>query len=240
MFIVRDRPDRRRLTSPVATLVLAVTLVLSFGLASGAAAAAPSAAAPATSHAAKADQALALATARIRAHKYLKALKSLTAVRRHTRAANVNAKALIGVPPTDPESDDPPGPPAVLAALRLDNRITTRTVALFNGKTNARLVYSLRSTVGVAQIPRDAMLNKVIALPEEGDGGDYADGMADSLAQYTREVNAIASARATFTLIPSAKTGLTNALARARATKAKVDAAFGGGERHTPATSQGD
>ncbi len=237
MFSLQDRSDGLRLTSSLTTLALAVTLALGMGLSSGPAEAASSAAAPAPSHAALADQALARAAAQIRAHDYVKARSSLTAVRRHTKAANVNAKALIGAQPTDPESDDLPGPPAVLAALRLDNRITTRTVALFDGKTNENLVYALRLTVGVAQIPRDGMLDAVIALPEEGDGGDYADGMADSLAQYTREVNVIANARANFTLSPSAQTGLTNALARARATKAKVDGAFGGGERHTLGTS---
>ncbi len=234
MFAFQDRPDRRRFTNSLTTLTLALTLALDLGLGLGSGAA--SAAAPATSHAAKADQALARATAQIRAHDYTRARRSLAAVRLHTKAANANAKALIGAQPTDPESDDLPGPPAVLAALRLDNRITTRTVALFNGKTNESLVYSLRLTVGAAQIPRDAMLNAVIALPEEGDGVDYADGVADSLAQYTREVNVIATAVATYTLSPSGRTGLTNALARARATKAKVDRAFGGGERHAQGT----
>jgi hypothetical protein len=156
---------------------------------------------------------------------------SLKAVGRHTRLANIQATRLIGAPPTDPESDDPPGPPAVLKALRLDTRITTGSVALFDNQARPRVVRQLRMALSTALVRQEALLDAVIALPPEGAGSDYADGMADTLAMYNRQVKTISNALATFTLSPSGTTGLTKALTRATATKAKVTTAFGGGER---------
>ncbi len=82
----------------------------------------------------------------------------------------------------------------------------------------------------MAQIRRDVVLDAVMALPA-AKADDYTDGMSDTLGMYASEVKSITTALATFTLSPSATTGLTNALARARATKAKVNRAWGGGER---------
>ena len=70
----------------------------------------------------------------------------------------------------------------------------------------------------------------MIALPAEGDIDSYADLIADKLAIYNQEVKQVTTALATYTLTPAAKTGLTAALARVKATKAKVNKAFGGGE----------
>ena len=177
-----------------------------------------------------ADASLAAAVANLRAGRYVKAMAKLTGVRRHTENANIAAQVLVGRPPADPESDDPPGPPAVIAVTRLDNRITKGAVALFNRRTNLNRVLSLRRTVGVAQQRRDLVLNKVIALPA-GKADDYADSMSDTLGIYSTEVKYITNALATFTLSSSGRTGLTNALARARATNAKVNRVWGGGER---------
>jgi len=178
-----------------------------------------------------ADDSLARARRQIRAHRYYRAVRSLERVTKHTRRVNVAAQALIGAPPTDPESDDPPGPPAVLAATRLDYRVSTGATALFDGQRRDRLVRQLRRSVATAQRRRDALLDAVIALPAEGDGADYADGMADTLGQYDREVETISAALTTFALTAPARIGLTNSLARAEATRAKVNKAFGGGER---------
>ena len=182
-------------------------------------------------HIDRADRALAKASKRVRAGRYHRAIKSLRRARLHTNRANTTARALIGAPPADPESDDPPGPPAVLAATKLDYRISTGTVALFNHHRKPRLVTALRRTLTAAQTGRDRILDVVIAQPEEGEGGDYADGMADTLGQYAREVSAISTAIKNFTLSPAGRTGLRNALARAQATQAKMTKAFGGGER---------
>jgi len=211
----------------------ALGLMMALGVTAGAGSASAAAGNPVTTQVKKADAAFAKAVQHIQAKKYGAARDDLAAVRSHTAKANVAAKALIGAPPTDPESDDLPGPPAVLAATKLDTRISTGTVALFNQQTNAKLVHSLRLTIQTAQVKRDSVLDPVIALPAEGEGGDYADGMADNLAMYSREVTAIQNALATFTLTQPATDGLTNSLARAQATKAKVTKAFGGGERST-------
>ena len=231
------RPDTRGRTRGLARAAMAVlTLAVALGTGVSTADAATSRQAAGGSASVKtyvqaADASLARAVAQTDAHTYAKAIDSLASARRNTRKANVSAQALIGAPPTDPESDDPPGPPAVLAALKLDYRISTGTVALFDGHTDPALVQALRATVSRAQNRRDAVLDVVLALPEEGDGADYSDGMADTLSIYGREVTAISTALHTFTLSPEGRTGLTNALHRATATQARVQHAYGGGER---------
>ena len=52
-----------------------------------------------------------------------------------------------------------------------------------------------------------------------------------TLAQYPQEITLLTSGIATCRLITAGRTGLTNGLARVQATKATVDAAFGGGKR---------
>ena len=74
------------------------------------------------------------------------------------------------------------------------------------------------------------MLSRVIGLNREGAGADFEDGMADTLGGYTSEVNQIAIGLDQYQLSSSGRAGLGNALARARATQAKVNAAYGGGE----------
>ncbi|QBR93276.1 hypothetical protein EXE57_14150 [Nocardioides euryhalodurans] len=227
-FIPRRRPRKRgaRALGAVAAVVVSV------GLTVGALGGAPGSAATASagSHIRAADAALAKASAQVRARQYRRAVRSLASAARHTGSANTAAQALIGAPPTDPESDDPPGPPAVLAATKLDYRVSTGAVALLDDLRRPTVVRALRRTVRVAQVRRDEMLDEVIALPEEGDGADYADGLADTLGQYQREVDSLAAALDSFTLSPGARIGVTNALSRARATNAKMVEAFGGGE----------
>jgi hypothetical protein len=74
------------------------------------------------------------------------------------------------------------------------------------------------------------MLDVVIALPPEGAGSDYADGMADTVPSYVTEVNRVKTTLAQYQLTDSARLGLHRALDRIRATQAKVNEAFGGGE----------
>jgi hypothetical protein len=179
---------------------------------------------------ARANTALDHAIARVGANKPGKAIRALGTVREQVSIANHAARAQIGRPPTDPESDDPPGPPSVLGVLRLEHRVGTEVVGMFDG-SRLKLVDALRLTLTVTHHRRDATLDAVIALRPEGDGADYADGMADTLGTYTQEVQQLTSAIGSFTLTPEGRDGLTNALTRVRATKAKVDAAFGGGEK---------
>ena len=151
-------------------------------------------------------------------------------VRRQGTQAQLVATALIGAPPTDPESDDLPGPPAVLAVLGLEHRIGMQVVDRFNGMKRFWVVRALRRTLGTTHYRRDIMLDKVIRLPAEGGLDDYADGMADTLGIYTQEVQKVTTALRTYRLSPSGRVGLRRALVRVQATNAKVNRAFGGGE----------
>jgi hypothetical protein len=182
---------------------------------------------------ARADSSVTKAVRLIQAQHYRAARKALDTADRHIRKANVQAAALIGKPPTDPEGDDPPGPPAVSAALKLDNRLSIRVSALLDGVSRPRLVGALTSTVRVAQKRRVDVLDGVLALPAEGNGADYADGLADTLPIYAREVSALSEALDTFELTADARSALTRALERARTAEARMNAAFGGGERPT-------
>lgn len=229
----QHRTNRQtRLSTSIAALGVAVALTVVPGLDTATAAepAAPAAKSVKT-HVTQANAAVDRAIKKIRSHHYSGARADLVTARSHIRAANSGALALIGAPPTDPESDELPGPPAVLAALRLDNRVTTRVVPLFNGMHRAQVVDAFRMTVRAAQTRRDTVLNKVVALPAEGDGDDYADGMADTLPIYSHEVGVIAHALQRGHLTPPGRAALTAALNRARVAEAKMNAAYGGGER---------
>jgi hypothetical protein len=178
----------------------------------------------------RADAALARARAQIQAHHPLRAIDALLRLRINVIRANRAARDLIGKPPTDPESDDPPGPPAVFAALALDHRIASGLVPLFDGRKRADVVDTLGRALYATQRQRNRTLDRVIALPAEGDGADYADDMADRLGAYPKEVQQLRGAVLTYRLTPAARWKLNNAYLRAIATNAKVVAAFGGGE----------
>jgi hypothetical protein len=178
----------------------------------------------------RASAALQRAVTQLRAHHYAEARASLETVRIKGRRAQEIATSLIGAPPTDPESDDVPGPPAVLAVLGLEHRITMQVVDLFNGQKGQRMVRALRTTLWATHGRRTIMLDKVIALPAEGARADYSDGMADTLGIYRQEVTSVTTALETYRLSPSGRIGLRRALVRVKATNLKVNRAFGGGE----------
>jgi hypothetical protein len=217
--------------------LLALSVAVSVGLATALAPTTAQAvnAAPAArsvgSEATLAQRALAQATARTRAHQLVRARRSLAAVRSHSTAANRGALNLVGAPPTDPESDDPPGPPAVIRVVRLDFQLGTGAAALFNGHSATLFVRAVRRTVWAVQTRRAAVLAKVVGLAPEGDRTDYADGMADVLPIFTREVTFFTTALRTYRLSSTARSALNAALARARAARTSVQGAFGGGER---------
>ena len=178
----------------------------------------------------RARAALARAESRFANHRYGRGLDALVTLRRTAGKAHRAAVDLIGKPPTDPESDEPPGPPAVIKVLGLERAISVRIAALFNGMTRAAVVDSLRRILGITHRRRDAMLDRVIALNPEGAGGDYDDGMADILPAFTSEVNKLQNGVDTYELTPSGREGLVRALRRAIATRDKVEQRFGGGE----------
>ena len=177
----------------------------------------------------RARTALAKTEDQLALHRYGKALDSLQALRRNVVKANKAATGQIGLPPTDPESDDPPGPPSVFAALKLDHRVTMHLVPRIDALSRIDVVSSLNSTLRRTHGRRDSMLDAVIALPAEGDRADYDDGMADTLTVYPSEEELIAAALQSDE-INTARAGLTNALARVQATDKKVGAVWGGGE----------
>ena len=176
-----------------------------------------------------AKAALAKTETRIANHKYRKALKSLEALRLNVRRANNAASDQIGLPPVDPESDEPPGPGCVFAALKLDHAVGMRLVLLFDGLTRGTVVDSLHATLRRMHNRRDAMLDAVIALPA-GARGDYDDGMSDTLLDYPGETDRITTALKEYQLTASASAGLGEARERVEATEAKVTAVWGGGE----------
>jgi uncharacterized membrane protein (UPF0182 family) len=180
---------------------------------------------------------IALATAslssvesRVANRDYAHALESLTALRQDVVHANRAAMDQIGLPPNDPESEEPPGPVSVFAVLRLNHLVTMRLVPLFDGLTDAEVVGSIRSTLARAHRSRDAVLDSVIELPAEGARADYDDGMADTLGMYGAEENLITTALLAFELTDSARSGLTHVLAHVQSTDAKAVAVWGGGE----------
>jgi uncharacterized protein len=167
---------------------------------------------------------------RLANHRFEMAPQSLKVLRRNVAQANRAAADQVGLPPSNPESDEPPGPASVFAVLRVDHLVTMRLVSLFDGVINADVVRSLQSTLSRTLRSRDAMLDAVIALLPEGARADYDDGMSDTLGAYPAEENLITTALLAFELTDSARTGLTNLLARVQATEAKIDAVWGGGE----------
>jgi excisionase family DNA binding protein len=178
----------------------------------------------------RANVALARAEARFAQHRYGLGLNALEALRRAAGEAHQAAVAQIGKPPTDPESDEPPGPPAVLAVINLEHRIGMRIPAIFNGMRSKQVVHSLQDTLWTTHLRRDRMLDIVIALNQEGAGADYADGMADTLPAFNNEVITLQNGLGTYVLTASGRVGVANALERARATRDRVNDAFGGGE----------
>ena len=173
---------------------------------------------------------LAKAVQQVNAKQLAAAKVTLKSLRSNVTKANNNAFALIGKPPTDPESDDPPGPPAVIAALALDHRVTMGIVPLFNGRKRDGIVSALRYALWTTHTVRQTMLNKVTGLPPEGAGDDYADGMSDTLPIYSAEVTLVKNALATYRLYNSGRPGLQAALTRVQRAKATMNKAYGGGE----------
>lgn len=229
---IRRRPSGRR-------LAVAALASVSFGLGAVTPAAGATVAAPTTAVAApaasgtdlqKAKAALDAATAQLAADHPRRARGALKRLRTSLSRAHAAAESLIGKPPTDPESDDPPGPPAVLAVLRLDHRASTRLVPAYDGLRRPRVLGSLSRSLTTTYSHRDATLTTVIALPPEGAGDDYTDGMSDTLTQYSSEVAQLTTARDTYTLTAAGSAALATSLTTVLATQEVVESAYGGGE----------
>jgi hypothetical protein len=170
------------------------------------------------------------ALADIRTAHYGKAAKHLRMMRRQTQVANTAAKALIGRPPSDPESDDPPGVAAVLRVGGFEHRLAMTLVPLFSDRHGRHVVRPLAHGLTQAVACRNAMLNKVIAL-NAGKRDDYVDDLSDTLPSYKTELSAISTELAGNGLTARGRTALTRAQNVVSTTNAAMQKVFGGGER---------
>jgi len=177
-----------------------------------------------------ANAAIARTQVQIRRLQIASAIKTLGTLRTYVRRSHTAAMAQIGKPPTDPESDDLPGPPAVIVDLALENRVTRALVPLVNRRLRADIVQALNYTLYVAHTLRQQMLTRVTGLDPEGDGGDYADGLSDRLPMYAAEVALITNGLRTYKLTAAGRLALQRALTRSRLANATMIAAYGGGE----------
>jgi hypothetical protein len=177
-----------------------------------------------------ANAALARAVLQIKARQIYRAKLTLASLRTYVRRAHYAAMAQIGKPPADPESDDPPGPPAVIADTALEHRVTAALVPLYNGRRRHDMVGAMSYTLSVTHNLRQLMLTKVTGLDPEGDGSDYADSMSDTLVWYPAEVTLVTTALRTYRLTSYGRYGLNHALVRVRLANATMNAAYGGGE----------
>ena len=160
----------------------------------------------------------------VRAVASLKALP--VAVLRADKAARRQMHATA-----DPNADDESatGPDSVIAVLALDQTAIKTLAGLFDAASGRVLdpaTHALFATLNT----RAKLLHAVIALPEEGAGADYADGMADTVAGYDEEVAKLSEAQSDDTMPAGGKRVLTSALARSKKAQAAMAAAFGGGE----------
>jgi hypothetical protein len=177
----------------------------------------------------QAQRALARTVARLHRGDFRDAVDSLHTLRQRIGKANFAAKNQIGKPPTDPESDTPPGPPSVLAVTRLEHSVVITLLPRFDGMRRVGVVDALRLTLHAATVRRDNLIDAVVTL-RPGARGDYADGMADTLPWYPQEIRQLTDALSTFSLPAESRTALQNGRTVAQSSKSKMDAAFGGGE----------
>lgn len=159
-----------------------------------------------------------------------RARRELRAVRRSTQAAHAAATALIGKPPSDPESDDPPGVAAVLKVGALEHSVAMALVPMFGDPQGHAVHRPLGKGLVQAVACRDAMLGRVIAL-KAGARDDYVDGLSDTLPTFDQELAAIALQLAGDDLTDGGRTRLTSAQTVVTRTRAAMRGTFGGGER---------
>ena len=177
-----------------------------------------------------ADKALGKARFDLRHRHYVKAAKQLRVTKRQALTANTAATRLIGKPPTDPESDDPPGVTAVLRVSGFDHALTMALIPLFSDPKGHHVVAPLGKALNTTVACRDRMLGRVIAL-KPGARDDYVDGLSDTVPVYAKELTALSTALAGNGPTPAGRTALQRAQQVVTATDAAMERVFGGGER---------
>jgi len=178
----------------------------------------------------RATASLTLALAELRKGHPGKAAAAFNALARRTDRAHTAAVRLIGKPPTDPESDEPPGPGAVLKMLGFDHKVTVTLVPLLNRQKGSRVVRSMANALTRTHVRRNGMISRVVALPPEGAGDDYSDGLSDVLGTFPAEIKQIDTALATYVLTTAGRRSLTSTRARVVVANRLMNNAYGGGE----------
>jgi hypothetical protein len=160
----------------------------------------------------------------------VKAVASLKAVHSAILRADRAARAQMNAP-VDPNAEEgsTTGPDSVIAVLTLDQTAVTTIAGLFDTKSGLVVDSATHALFGTMNT-RDKLLNAVIALPAEGAGADYSDGMADTVTGYDDEVANLSEALSSDKLSVGGQKVLTAALAQSKKTQAAATAAFGGGE----------
>jgi hypothetical protein len=157
------------------------------------------------------------------------AAASLAAIGSNLIRAHSAARAQMRAP-VDPDAETTSGPDSVVAVLSVEQSAITRLAGLYDTVTDPVVLNRIGGAMDAALTKRDRLLSAVIRLNPEGKGLAYADGMADTIDGYTDEVSNLTEALKVDHLTTSARSALTNALARSQAAAAKVTPAFGGGE----------
>jgi hypothetical protein len=178
---------------------------------------APAAQSPVIASIRTAQAGLATALTYFKNHQYPQAIMALAALRMQLAKAHQAGMS-------------PMRPAGVIPVLNLEHMVAMRLLPPFNGLTRSSVVNALQTTLSSTFANRIAMLNAVIALPCQGVGGDYDDGMADTLGIYAAEVKAYTAAPGQFRLTAQSSTALSGDLTQVRATRTQVDRRFGGGE----------
>jgi hypothetical protein len=177
----------------------------------------------------RARTALDAAVTAVQHENHNRAIDRLRALKHWVRVAHTSATSLVGKPPTDPESDEPPGPNAVQRTAGVEHQVTLQLVPLFD-HLRGRVVRPLGRSLTVADSCRRVMLNKVIALrPAARD--DYTDGLSDTLPDYKKELTTLSAALRTGALTTRARTSLEHDRKIVTATRNAMQKTFGGGEK---------
>ena len=225
----------RTLTTALATVVAAATLAFVPATAPASAATAgtckPTATTTWTTAIKKAQTALAAAVTSVQNQNDDRAVTKLKLVKKQVRIAHTGATLLIGKPPTDPESDEPPGPAAVMKVAGLEHQVTLKLLPLMDG-LRGRVMVKVGSAMNVADACRHVMLRTVLAL-KPGKIDDYADGLSDTLPDYKKELTAFSTTLTSADLSTRARTAVETAQQVVQRTSAAMQKQFGGGERPT-------
>jgi hypothetical protein len=160
---------------------------------------------------------------------YTKAIGSLRAARVNMYRGDRAVARVLAAPPADPEAETTPGVDAAVAFLAAEHHLVVTAAGLFDANSKG-VVDALTHAVFRTLNARDKLLDSIIALDPEGAGAAFADGMADTVADYDDEVANVSDALADDQLSAGGRAVLLKVQQQVTATDAKVNAAWGGGE----------